>query len=79
MGIRETLGRFVYDATPRSPLMGPPLPEGFDIWWPNFMLASRPGTITDLNLKFLNIKKDIANAIAKTELVPSEPYPHRVW
>lgn len=78
MEIRKHFGRFFYDASPRSLFMGPPLPEGFDIWWPNFMLASRPGVITDLNLQFLRVKKDIANAIAGAEVVPSEPYPHKV-
>jgi len=76
---RENLGRFAYDAIPRSPFMGPPLPEGFDIWWPNFMLASQPGIITDLNLQFLRAKKNIANAIAGAEVVPAEPYPHKIW
>lgn len=75
---RKNLGRFFYDATPRSPFMGPPLPEGLNIWWPTFMLASRPGVITNLNLRFLGIKKDIANAMAGAEVIPSEPYPHKI-
>lgn len=59
--------------------MGPPLPEEFNVWWPNFMLAARPGTITNLNLKFLRAKREIANVIAGAEVVPSEPYPHKIW
>jgi len=76
---RKNLAKFFWDAMPRTPFMGPPLPEGLDVWWPDFMLAGRPGLITDLNLQLLKIRRGVTNAIAGTELIPGEPYPKKPW
>lgn len=67
---RDRVAEAAYCATPMSPFLGPPLPEGLQVYWPDFMLASRPGVVAMINKTMVNTKNRAANAISGREKYP---------
>lgn len=75
---RETIARFLHDVGPLNPFLGPPLPEKLHLYWPDFMLVSRPGVVTNANVGLVNLKSSVSNLIAGREIYSKiSPPPRR--